>query len=36
MTELVELVRFAAELPFALDGFQHRACAALERGHGVL
>ncbi|HKI38906.1 MAG TPA: RNA helicase [Mycobacterium sp.] len=36
MTELVELVRFAAELPFALDGFQHRGCAALERGHGVL
>ena len=36
VTELVELVRFAAELPFALDGFQHRACAALERGHGVL
>ncbi len=36
VTELVELVRFTAELPFALDGFQHRACAALERGHGVL
>ncbi len=36
VTELVELVRFAAELPFALDGFQHRGCAALERGHGVL
>ena len=34
--ELVELARFAAELPFALDGFQQRACAALERGHGVL
>jgi ATP-dependent RNA helicase HelY len=36
VTELVELTRFAAELPFALDGFQQRACAALERGHGVL
>ncbi|MEE6179976.1 DEAD/DEAH box helicase [Mycobacterium sp. 050134] len=36
MTELVELPRFAAELPFALDDFQKRACAALERGHGVL
>ncbi|OBH59899.1 RNA helicase [Mycobacterium sp. E2479] len=36
MAELVELTRFTAELPFALDGFQHRACAALERGHGVL
>ncbi|BBZ43867.1 DEAD/DEAH box helicase [Mycobacterium parmense] len=36
MTELVELPRFTAELPFALDGFQQRACAALERGHGVL
>ncbi|WP_406815492.1 DEAD/DEAH box helicase [Mycobacterium sp. M23085] len=36
VTELMELTRFAAELPFALDGFQHRACAALERGHGVL
>ena len=31
-----ELDRFAAELPFALDGFQRRACAALEHGHGVL
>uniref|UniRef100_UPI0035CC8E2B DEAD/DEAH box helicase n=1 Tax=uncultured Mycobacterium sp. TaxID=171292 RepID=UPI0035CC8E2B len=31
-----ELTRFAAELPFALDDFQQRACAALERGHGVL
>jgi ATP-dependent RNA helicase HelY len=31
-----ELVRFTAELPFALDDFQQRACAALERGHGVL
>ncbi|MGN6337043.1 DEAD/DEAH box helicase [Mycobacterium sp.] len=36
MVELVELARFTAELPFALDGFQRRACAALERGHGVL
>ena len=36
MTELAELDRFAAELPFALDDFQRRACAALERGHGVL
>ncbi|MDM4139204.1 MULTISPECIES: RNA helicase [Mycobacterium] len=36
MAELVELTRFTAELPFALDGFQQRACAALERGHGVL
>ena len=36
VTELVELARFTAELPFALDGFQQRACAALERGHGVL
>ncbi|MGH3634745.1 MAG: DEAD/DEAH box helicase, partial [Mycobacterium sp.] len=31
-----ELARFAAELPFGLDGFQQQACAALERGHGVL
>ena len=36
MTPLAELARFAAELPFALDDFQQRACAALERGHGVL
>lgn len=36
LTELVELARFSEELPFALDGFQQRACAALERGHGVL
>jgi ATP-dependent RNA helicase HelY len=36
VTELAELDRFAAELPFALDDFQRRACAALERGHGVL
>jgi ATP-dependent RNA helicase HelY len=31
-----ELTRFAAELPFGLDGFQQQACAALESGHGVL
>jgi ATP-dependent RNA helicase HelY len=31
-----ELARFTAELPFALDDFQQQACAALERGHGVL
>ncbi|MGO9551947.1 DEAD/DEAH box helicase [Mycobacterium sp.] len=31
-----ELSRFAAELPFGLDGFQQKACAALESGHGVL
>ncbi|BBX73266.1 RNA helicase [Mycobacterium shinjukuense] len=36
MTDLPELARFTAELPFALDDFQRRACAALERGHGVL
>src|SRR3984957_6088167 len=36
VTELTELPRFAAELPFSLDDFQTRACAALERGHGVL
>jgi ATP-dependent RNA helicase HelY len=36
VTELAELARFTAELPFPLDDFQHRACAALERGHGVL
>lgn len=35
-TQLIELPLFAAELPFSLDGFQQRACAALERGHGVL
>lgn len=35
-TQLIELPRFAADLPFGLDGFQQRACAALERGHGVL
>ena len=33
---LAELARFATEMPFALDDFQQRACAALERGHGVL
>jgi ATP-dependent RNA helicase HelY len=31
-----ELARFTAELAFALDPFQQRACAALEGGHGVL
>jgi ATP-dependent RNA helicase HelY len=36
VAELVELTRFTDELPFALDDFQRRACAALERGHGVL
>ncbi len=36
MTELAELGRFTKDLPFALDGFQQRACAALEKGHGVL
>lgn len=36
VTELPELARFAAELRFTLDDFQQRACAALERGHGVL
>ena len=30
------LTEFAALLPFELDPFQHRACAALEEGHGVL
>jgi ATP-dependent RNA helicase HelY len=33
---VTELSRFAAEIPFTLDDFQQRACAALERGHGVL
>src|ERR1700744_2117870 len=33
---MAELARFAAELSFTLDDFQERACAALERGHGVL
>lgn len=36
MTDLPELARFSAELPFALDDFQRRACGALEGGHGVL
>jgi len=36
VTELPELARFAAELRFTLDDFQRQACAALERGHGVL
>src|SRR3984885_11876527 len=31
-----ELAKFAAELAFGLDGFQQKACAALESGHGVL
>jgi ATP-dependent RNA helicase HelY len=31
-----QLVAFAAELSFALDDFQVRACQALETGHGVL
>jgi ATP-dependent RNA helicase HelY len=31
-----ELSRFTSELPFTLDGFQLRACRALEGGHGVL
>ena len=31
-----ELACFAAQLPFALDDFQQRACPALESGHGVL
>lgn len=30
------LAEFAGELPFELDPFQQRACAALEDGHGVL
>ena len=34
--ETGELARFTAELAFELDGFQRRACAALESGHGVL
>ena len=33
---MTELARFTAELPFSLDDFQQRACAELERGHGVL
>lgn len=31
-----QLRDFAAQLPFGLDPFQVRACAALESGHGVL
>jgi ATP-dependent RNA helicase HelY len=31
-----ELAVFTAQLPFALDDFQRRACRALENGHGVL
>ncbi|WP_125079219.1 DEAD/DEAH box helicase [Mycobacterium sp. P7213] len=31
-----ELDRFTAELPFGLDGFQRRACEALQDGRGVL
>ena len=31
-----QLTEFAALLPFELDDFQFRACAALEGGHGVL
>lgn len=31
-----ELAGFIAQLPFGLDPFQLRACAALEGGHGVL
>src|ERR671935_28166 len=31
-----QLAGFTAQLPFSLDDFQQRACAALERGHGVL
>jgi ATP-dependent RNA helicase HelY len=30
------LTEFSASLPFELDDFQYRACAALEDGHGVL
>jgi ATP-dependent RNA helicase HelY len=36
VTDLPELARFTADLRFTLDDFQQRACAALERGHGVL
>ena len=31
-----QLADFAGELTFRLDPFQEQACAALERGHGVL
>ena len=30
------IAAFTALLPFALDGFQRRACDALAQGHGVL
>ncbi|CAJ1498598.1 RNA helicase [[Mycobacterium] kokjensenii] len=33
---MTELSRFAADLPFGLDGFQRRACEALQDGRGVL
>ncbi|MGV0627240.1 DEAD/DEAH box helicase [Mycolicibacter minnesotensis] len=33
---MTELSRFSAELPFGLDGFQRRACQALQEGRGVL
>ena len=36
MTTPPELSAFAAALPFPLDGFQVKACTALEAGHGVL
>ncbi|MHA3021958.1 DEAD/DEAH box helicase [Mycobacterium sp. BMJ-28] len=36
MTTPPELSAFAAQLPFPLDGFQIKACTALEAGHGVL
>lgn len=36
MTTPPELSAFAAALPFPLDGFQIKACTALEAGHGVL
>ncbi len=35
-TDRTELGRFAAALPFALDGFQLQACAAVEAGRGAL
>ena len=31
-----QLAGFTEQLPFRLDDFQQRACAALENGHGVL
>jgi ATP-dependent RNA helicase HelY len=31
-----QLADFTEQLPFSLDGFQVRACTALENGHGVL